>query len=230
MIPQEIIDQYCLLKIVHNGYVYIKVRKRMPGLKQAGKTANERLKMHFKKFGYYPAAHTPALWLSKTNNVTFTLCVDDFGIKYTNRAHAEHLLNALKKLYEISIDWSGSQYLGLNLDWDYKRRTVKLSMPKYIKNVLTRYQHESPKRRQHSTHAWTSPTYGKNSQIVKDMPLSPPLPPSKKLLVQQVIGSLLYLGSRLYVVGGARGLGCNTKSSYRRNYEQANLVTKLCRF
>ena len=47
MIPQEIIEQYNLQKLVHNGYVYIEVRKGMPGLKQAGKTANERLKEHF---------------------------------------------------------------------------------------------------------------------------------------------------------------------------------------
>ena len=44
LIPEEIIRQYNLLKIVHNGYVYLEVRKGMPGLKQAGKVANDRLK------------------------------------------------------------------------------------------------------------------------------------------------------------------------------------------
>ena len=43
LIPEEIIRQYNLLKIVHNDYVYLEVRKGMPGLKQAGKVANDRL-------------------------------------------------------------------------------------------------------------------------------------------------------------------------------------------
>ncbi len=32
IIPQEIIDQYDLLPLVHNGYVYIEIRKGMYGL------------------------------------------------------------------------------------------------------------------------------------------------------------------------------------------------------
>jgi hypothetical protein len=40
IIPQEIIDQYELLPLVHNGYVYIEIRKGMYGLPQAGIIAN----------------------------------------------------------------------------------------------------------------------------------------------------------------------------------------------
>ena len=102
-IPHKIIDQYNVRKLMHNVNVYIEVRKGIPGLKQTGKIANERLKTHLAKFGYYPISHTSVLRISKTNNVTFTLCVDDFGMKYTNRAHAEHLLNALKKYTKFQL-------------------------------------------------------------------------------------------------------------------------------
>jgi hypothetical protein len=191
-IPDEIVHQYELQKIAHDGYVYIEVRKGMPGLKQAGKIANDRLKSHLEKYGYVPTDRTPALWVSKTNNVSFTLCVDDFGIKYTKKSDAEHLLQALRKLYVISVDWTGSKYLGLTLDWNYDKRTVKLSMPKYIENVLLRFKHKAPTRRQNSPHAWIPPSYGKNEQLVEQEEESPVLPPSQKLLVQQVVGSLLY--------------------------------------
>jgi hypothetical protein len=40
LIPQEVIDQYNLLDLVSVGYVYIEIRKGMPGLKQAGRIAN----------------------------------------------------------------------------------------------------------------------------------------------------------------------------------------------
>jgi hypothetical protein len=64
----------------------------------------------------------------------FTLCIDDFGVKYVGREHAEHLLHILRQHYQITVDWSGSsRYIGLNLDWDYEKREVHLSMPGYVK-------------------------------------------------------------------------------------------------
>ena len=43
MIPQEIIDQYNLQDLQEDGWVYMKILKVMPGLKQAARLANERL-------------------------------------------------------------------------------------------------------------------------------------------------------------------------------------------
>ena len=60
-IPQEIFDQYDLLSLAHNGYVYMEIRKGMPGLKQAGKVANTRLQKHLATYGYAPVPCTPSL-------------------------------------------------------------------------------------------------------------------------------------------------------------------------
>jgi hypothetical protein len=38
----------------------------------------------------------------------------------------------IKKKYNISSYWNGSAYCGLTLDWDYKNRTVDLSMPSTV--------------------------------------------------------------------------------------------------
>jgi endonuclease I len=67
--------------------------------------------------------------------------VDGLGVKYSGREHAEHLIECIKKNYNISSDWKGSAYCGLTLEWDYKKRTVDLSMPGYIKEALHKYQH-----------------------------------------------------------------------------------------
>jgi hypothetical protein len=48
--------------------------------------------------------------------------VDDFGVKYDGREHAEHLMACIKKNYNISSDWNGRAYCGLSLNWDYKNR------------------------------------------------------------------------------------------------------------
>ena len=149
-IPDEIVNQYKLRAIATNGWIYMEIRKGMPGLKQAGKVANDRLVTHLAKYGYAPCKRTPALWKHKSRPITFTLCVDDFGIKYVGKQHIDHLLDALRDLYTITVDWKGELYLGLTLKWDYVRRQVNLSMPAYIPAVLLRFQHPSPSRGQHS--------------------------------------------------------------------------------
>jgi hypothetical protein len=64
--PEEIIQQYNLNALAVDGWVYIEIRKGMYGLKQAGLLANKLLQTRLNPFGYYPARHTPGLWLHKT--------------------------------------------------------------------------------------------------------------------------------------------------------------------
>ena len=85
LVPDEVINQYNLRQLAEDGWVYIEIRKGMPGLKQAGKVANKRLTEHLTKYGYQPVARNPALWKHTTRQTTFTLCVDDFGVKYCDK-------------------------------------------------------------------------------------------------------------------------------------------------
>jgi hypothetical protein len=48
-------------------------------------------------FGYYPARHTPGLWMHNMRPITFSLVVDDCAVKYVGKKHADHLRNALLK-------------------------------------------------------------------------------------------------------------------------------------
>ena len=52
IIPQNIIDQYQLQDLQENGWVYMKIVKDMPGLKQSARLANERLVHHLASYGY----------------------------------------------------------------------------------------------------------------------------------------------------------------------------------
>ena len=58
----------------------------------------------------------------------FSLCVDNFGVKYIGKTHADHLMSALQAHYKISSDWSGKRYLVFDLDWDYAQRKFHLSV------------------------------------------------------------------------------------------------------
>jgi hypothetical protein len=71
--PDEIVQKYNLNALAVDGWVYIEIRKCMYGLKQAGLLANQLLQIRLAPFGYYPARHTPGLWLHKTWSISFTL-------------------------------------------------------------------------------------------------------------------------------------------------------------
>jgi hypothetical protein len=104
ILPQEIIEKYDLKRLAVNGWVYLEIRKGMYGLKQAGLLANQLLQKRLKPFGYYPARHTPGLWLHNTKPTTFSLVVDDFAVKYVTKSDANHLRDGLLQHYEITTD------------------------------------------------------------------------------------------------------------------------------
>jgi hypothetical protein len=81
ILPLDIIEKYDLTRLAVNGWVYLEIRKGMYGLKQAGILANQLLQKRLKPFGYYPARHTPGLWLQNTKLTAFSLVVDYFAVK-----------------------------------------------------------------------------------------------------------------------------------------------------
>jgi hypothetical protein len=97
--PEEIVDKYNLGALVVDGWVYIEIIKVMYVLKQAGLLANQLLQTRLAPFSYYPARHTPGLWLHQKRHIAFSLVVDDFAIKYVGKQHSDHLINALLKRY-----------------------------------------------------------------------------------------------------------------------------------
>ena len=94
-------DQYEPASIEDNVWIYIKIQKGMPGLKQAGKIAKNRWKISEKSL-YEPLCHTPALWTYASHEIVFTLVVDNFGVKYENRKDLDHLRNDLQILYPVT--------------------------------------------------------------------------------------------------------------------------------
>jgi hypothetical protein len=118
-IPDDIMEAYKLGPLVHHAYVYIKITKGMYGLPQAGKIANKLLAKCLARHGYFQARHTHGLWKHTWRPIQFTLLIDDFGVKYIGKEHANHLHTAIKESYKCSTDWAGELYCGIKLQWDY---------------------------------------------------------------------------------------------------------------
>jgi hypothetical protein len=188
--PEEIVNTYNLNALAVDGWVYIEIRKGMYGLKQTGLLATKLLQARLAPFGYYPARHTPGLWLHKTRPIAFSLIVDDFAVKYVGKQHADHLRNALLKMNKLTTDWATKVYSGMTLKWDYKNRTCDISIPGYVSNVLSRFQHDAPQHPQHKPSRYVSPVYGaKTNYATKDE--TPPLTAKQCITIQKVTGSVL---------------------------------------
>ena len=128
LILTEIFDEYPDLVVEADGYVYLEARKGIYGLKGAGLLVFKHLVSNLEPFGYEHMPYTPGLWRHRSRPTTFTLCVDDFGVKYFCKADSDHLVHALQINYETTIDWSAYLFCGLNLKWNYDEGFVDVSM------------------------------------------------------------------------------------------------------
>jgi hypothetical protein len=82
-LPQEFVDLYNLTKTAEdNGNVYIKVQKEMYSLPQAGILAHRLLEQQLNEHGYQQSQVTPGLWKHALRHISFTLCINNFGMKY----------------------------------------------------------------------------------------------------------------------------------------------------
>ena len=130
------------------------------------------------------------MWKHKTKPIQFALVVDDFGVKYVGEANAQHLINALKETYEITIDKEGKLFCGIHIKWDYHNRTVELSMPGYVQNALDKLNHPAPSRPQHAPSIYHPPKYGQKQQLVQLREFT--LTPEQQKKLEQVCGMFLY--------------------------------------
>ena len=127
------------------------------------------------------------------------LVVNDFGVKFIGTQQFQHLADSLRKFYEIEIeiDESGTRYCGIKLDWDYKNRTVDISMPDYVETKLKEYNHKPPEKPQNSPYP-CAPQFS-NAQKPVEEDESPILPKEKIKRIQQIIGSFLYYGRAINI-------------------------------
>ena len=89
-LPSIIVSQYGLANIAHQDWVYVRIVKGIPGLKQARRIVNED--RHHALFGFSPVCHTPSLWHQKTRPIISCLALNKFGVKYTDTANFTYLV------------------------------------------------------------------------------------------------------------------------------------------
>jgi hypothetical protein len=180
-------------KHVQNGYIYLELWRAVWGLPQATRIlANKHLKQKLEPFGYHECKNTPGLWYHETKSITFTLVINNFGVKYFDKSDVEHLIESLKANYALTVDWTGNLYCGISLDWDYVNRWVDISMPGYIKKKMQEYGHVIPNRLQMCPYSPEPKKFGSKAQAPLPPDASPKLDEKGIKRIQQIFGSILY--------------------------------------
>ena len=93
--------------------------------------------------------------------------------------HAQHLKATIFEHYEITEDWGGTKFKGIDLEWNYfnshKDYACRLSIKNYIRNLLLWLGHIKPTKKQVSSHKHRKINYGANEQYTHTLPPSPAL-------------------------------------------------------
>jgi hypothetical protein len=162
------------------------------GLTAIGILANKQLRRKLAPFGYTESVNTPGLWTHESRPISFTLVVDDFGVKYVSRDNVNHLIASIKSTYNLTEDWTGNLYCGITLNWNYENRMVDISMPGYIKMKLQEYEHVVPVKLQTCPYSPEPKKFGMEAQLPLPPDSSPKLNAKGIKRVQQIVGSILY--------------------------------------
>jgi hypothetical protein len=97
--PKWIIEQYDLNTHVKDGWAHLEMQRVVWGLRQARILANKHLRRKLPPFGYYECVNTPGFWYHESQPITFTLVVDNFGVKYVKKEDVDCLIASLKTKY-----------------------------------------------------------------------------------------------------------------------------------
>ena len=78
------------------------------------------------------------LFRHTTRNIDFTLVVDDFGVKYHGLSDFDYLLSHLSQIYTMTAFPVATSFLGYTIAHDRSARTITLSYPGYIRDLISR--------------------------------------------------------------------------------------------
>jgi hypothetical protein len=128
----------------------------------------------------------------ETKPLTFTLVVDDFGVKYESKDDVDRLIASIKSTYKVTKDWTGNLYCGISLDWNYINQTVDISLPGCTKKKLQEYNQALPQRMQTCPYSPEPQKIGEDAQTPLGIDSSPLLDEKGLKQVQKIVGSILY--------------------------------------
>ena len=171
-------------------YVYCDILKSLYGLAISGLLSQLRLLAQLYSYDFIQT-ETPCLFRHRTRDITFCLVVDDFAIRYTSLDDLKHFTDCLSELYHIKVHPECVSFLGFTIVYDRVARTISLSYPSYIPDLLTRLDIPNLRTRK-SPCVYVPPVFGSKEPQVAHADDSAPASKEELATLQIIIGSILY--------------------------------------
>jgi hypothetical protein len=125
--------------------------------------------------------------------VRFSLVVDDFFIVYHDKADFDHLVDALRGKYKVTVDLKGAKYLGMTIDHDRKKHELRISMPGYVAKMLEQFDAQDIKMRR-TPRRYHAVEFGKRGPQKVTRDDSEPATADEQKRLRSIVGAMLYLG------------------------------------
>jgi len=190
-IPSTTLEEHHLNDFVVDGHILCRVDGTMYGHPYAGRGANLDLVTHLASYHFFQDPNIPCLFTHDTRPISFTLVVDDFGVKYNDLADVHHLIQILEAKYDVHSDLTGSKYIGVKLDWDYENNTLTPSMPNYVAAGIARFCPDGPLSSAKTPGIYLPPQYGA-PDLGATVDTTPLVGPLDKQFIMEVVGYFLY--------------------------------------
>ena len=155
------------------------------------KIAHNDLVAHLNKHRYVQADNTDGFFKHITRDISFTLVVDDFRIKYVNNDDVQHLIRIMQEIYTFKVDFNAKQYIDIDLKWDYDKQELICSMIGCVKQALKELEHFPSNRHQSAPSHALGKQYGEKVQYVQDDETAP-LTEIQICYLQRVIRKFLW--------------------------------------
>ena len=193
--PPDVLDKLGFTPFIKTDssgktYIYCDVVKSCYGIGSSGLLSQIRLIAQLHSHDYIQTA-TPCLFRHKTRDITFCLVVDDFAIQYRELSDLQHFTDCLSELFHLKVYPTCTSFLGFTVDYDRSRRTISLSYPSYIPDLLVRLGMEDIPTAK-SPCIYVPPIYGSSAPQTTFVDDSPPLSSADTATIQIIVGSLLY--------------------------------------
>jgi hypothetical protein len=166
----------------------LKLKRSLPGLKQAGFEWAEELAGAFQKMGFSRSQVDQAVYYRRTSkeHMVITVSVDDMAITANRLSYIERFKSQLTQFFEISDLGELSWLLGLKVTRDRVGCTITLSQKAYVETIVEWFRLGDAKNVQTPMEPATSlsidqsPGTHAELQAMRDIPY------------QRAIGSLMY--------------------------------------
>ena len=124
---------------------YVKLNKCLYGLKQAAHEWRNTLHKELIKIGFSQIISDNCVYHKQTDSgkIILALHVDDVLVAASNQSLIDQFNNDISKTFELSINNPLSTYLGMSITRNQDAKTISLSQPGYISELLAKYPHLS---------------------------------------------------------------------------------------